>query len=458
MSAVWATFLRELRAYFFSPLAYVVLFFLLVANGVIFVIIVSYLNDPLAPAGRPFDFFFNNFVFWAMQLFGAPVLTMRLLAEERRSGSIEVLMTAPVTEGQVVAGKYLAAFAFYLCLWLPTAAYAVVVDRFGDVDWGTIAAGYLGMALVGALFLSIGVLGSALSKNQIVAAIITFALNLLVFMVVWFTFAYVPMAHIVWGGGLLGADGALDFAGGTVVHINAGVAGLVGAYVLGKRVGYGKEALTPHSLTLTMVGASLLWVGWFGFNAGSAGAANALAGLAFVNTVLATAAAALSWIAGEALTKGKGSMLGAASGAVAGLVAVTPAAGFVGPMGSIVLGLLAGLICLWGVNGLKRMLGADDAFDVFGVHGVGGILGALLTGVLASQSLGGTGGLTPDTFAMGSQLWVQFKSVLLTVVWSGVVAFIAYKIADMAIGLRVTEEEEREGLDISSHGEAAYSK
>ena len=187
MNALWATFLRELRAYFFSPLAYVVLFFLLVANGVIFAIIVGYLNDPLAPAGRPFDFFFNNFVFWAMQLFGAPVLTMRLLAEERRSGSIEVLMTAPVTEGQVVAGKYLAAFAFYLFLWLPTVAYAVIIDRFGDVDWGTIAAGYLGIALIGALFLAIGVLGSALSKNQIVAAIITFALNLLVFMVVFLT-------------------------------------------------------------------------------------------------------------------------------------------------------------------------------------------------------------------------------------------------------------------------------
>lgn len=187
MSAVWATFQRELRAYFFSPLAYVVLFFLLVANGVIFAIIVGYLNDPLAPAGRPFDYFFNNFVFWAMQLFGAPVLTMRLLAEERRSGSIEVLMTAPVTEGQVVAGKYLAAFTFYLFLWLPTVLYAVVIDRFSDIDWGTIASGYLGMALVGALFLAIGVLGSALSKNQIVAAIITFALNLLVFMIVFLT-------------------------------------------------------------------------------------------------------------------------------------------------------------------------------------------------------------------------------------------------------------------------------
>ncbi|WP_095949829.1 ammonium transporter [Variovorax boronicumulans] len=280
----------------------------------------------------------------------------------------------------------------------------------------------------------------------------------LLFSVIWFTFSYVPMAHIVWGGGLLGKDGALDFAGGTVVHINAGIAGLVGAYMVGKRVGYGKEAFTPHSLTLTMVGASLLWVGWFGFNAGSAGAANAAAGLAFVNTVLATAAAALSWILGESLHKGKASMLGAASGAVAGLVAVTPAAGFVGPMGSIVMGLLAGLVCLWGVGGLKRMLGADDAFDVFGVHGVGGILGAILTGVFAAKGLGGTGGLTPDTFSMGAQVWIQVKSVLFTIVWSGVVAFIAYKIADLTLGLRVSEEEEREGLDISSHGETAYNR
>ncbi|GAB3657810.1 ammonium transporter [Ramlibacter alkalitolerans] len=280
----------------------------------------------------------------------------------------------------------------------------------------------------------------------------------LLFSALWFTFSYVPMAHIVWGGGLLAKDGALDFAGGTVVHINAGVAGLVGAYVLGKRVGFGKEAFTPHSLTLTMVGASLLWVGWFGFNAGSAGAANASAGLAFINTVLATAAATLSWITGEALAKGKASMLGAASGAVAGLVAVTPAAGFVGPMGSIVLGLIAGLVCLWGVSGLKRMLGADDAFDVFGVHGVGGIVGALLTGVFAAQSLGGTGGATPDTFTIAGQVWVQFKSVLLTVVWSAVVAFVSYKIADLLVGLRVSEEEEREGLDISSHGETAYNR
>ena len=280
----------------------------------------------------------------------------------------------------------------------------------------------------------------------------------LIFAVLWFTFSYIPMAHMVWGGGLLAKDGALDFAGGTVVHINAGVAALVGAYLVGKRIGYGKEALTPHSLTLTMVGASLLWVGWFGFNAGSAGAANGVAGLAFINTVLATAAATLSWLAGESLHKGKASMLGAASGAVAGLVAVTPAAGFVGPMGSIVMGLIAGIVCLWGVGGLKRMLGADDAFDVFGVHGVGGILGAILTGVFASQSLGGTGGLTPDTYAMGAQVWVQTKSVLVTIVWSGVVALVAYKVADMLVGLRVSEEAEREGLDITSHGETAYSR
>ena len=277
----------------------------------------------------------------------------------------------------------------------------------------------------------------------------------LLFMAIWFTLSYVPMAHIVWGGGLLAKDGALDFAGGTVVHINAGVAGLVGAYMLGKRIGFGREAFTPHSLTLTMVGASLLWVGWFGFNAGSAGAANALAGLAFVNTVLATAAATLSWCAAEAMHKGKASMLGAASGAVAGLVAVTPAAGFVGPMGSIVIGLIAGVVCLWGVGGLKRMLKADDAFDVFGVHGVGGIIGAILTGVFAAPGLGGVQGAD---FAMGHQVWVQVKSVLFTIVWSGVVAFIAYKIADLVLGLRVSEEDEREGLDITSHGETAYNR
>jgi Amt family ammonium transporter len=278
----------------------------------------------------------------------------------------------------------------------------------------------------------------------------------LLFSVIWFTFCYLPIAHMVWGaGGYLLDKGALDFAGGTVVHINAGVAGLVGAYVLGKRVGYGKESMAPHSLTLTMVGAALLWVGWFGFNAGSNLEATSGAALAFINTMMATAAAVLTWCLGEMLTKGKASMLGAASGAVAGLVAITPACGSVGPMGGIVIGALAGFVCLWGVNGLKRLLGADDSLDVFGVHGVGGILGAILTGVFTAPSLGGTGG---DDFAIGSQVLIQAEGVIITIVWSAVVAFIAYKVVDMVMGLRVTEEEEREGLDITSHGEAAYGR
>jgi Amt family ammonium transporter len=211
--------------------------------------------------------------------------------------------------------------------------------------------------------------------------------------------------------------------------------------------------MAPHSLTFTMIGASLLWVGWFGFNAGSALSAGGVAGLAFINTILATGAALVAWLVGETMSKGKPSMLGAASGAVAGLVAVTPAAGFVGPMGSIILGLVAGFLCLWGVNGLKRMLGADDAFDVFGVHGVGGIVGAILTGVFAAPGLGGT---QPADYVMAAQLWVQVKSVLITIVWSGVIAFLAYKVVDMLVGLRVPEDEEREGLDITSHGESAY--
>ena len=277
----------------------------------------------------------------------------------------------------------------------------------------------------------------------------------IIFSVLWFTFSYIPMAHMVWGGGLLGADGALDFAGGTVVHINAAVAGLVGAYMLGKRIGFGKEALPPHSLTLTMVGASLLWVGWFGFNAGSAGAANGIAGLAFINTILATGAAAIAWITAEALHRGKASMLGAASGAVAGLVTITPAAGFVGPMGSIVMGIIAGPLCLWGVSGLKRLLKVDDVCDVFGVHGVGGILGAILTGVFCAKGLGG---IEPEGYNMAHQVWVQVESVLVTIVWSGVVSFVAYKIADLTVGLRVSEESERQGLDITSHGEVAYTR
>ena len=276
----------------------------------------------------------------------------------------------------------------------------------------------------------------------------------LIFSVIWFTLCYLPICHMVWGpGGYLLEDGALDFAGGTVVHINAGVAGLVGAYMVGKRIGYGRESLAPHNLTLTMVGASLLWVGWFGFNAGSNLEATAGAALAFINTLVATAAAVLAWSLGEALIKGKPSMLGAASGAVAGLVAITPACGSVGPMGAIVIGTLSGFICLWGVNGLKHMLGADDALDVFGVHGVGGIVGAILTGVFAAPGLGGTGA---EDFSIASQVWIQTWSVIVTVVWSAVVAFVAYKVADLLVGLRAPEEEERQGLDTTAHGETAY--
>jgi Amt family ammonium transporter len=302
----------------------------------------------------------------------------------------------------------------------------------------------------------------------------------LVFMIIWFTFSYLPMAHMVWywagpdayidaaageaagkTAGFLFQKGALDFAGGTVVHINAAVAGLVGAYMFGKRIGYGKESMAPHSLPFTMIGASLLWVGWFGFNAGSALEASGGAALAMVNTWVATAAAALSWILAEWMIKDKPSMLGAASGAVAGLVAITPGAGFVGVVGALVIGLLAGVICLWGVTALKRMLGADDSLDVFGVHGVGGILGSLLTGVFAAPSLGGTGvydyvANAVGEYDMAAQMISQSWGVGMAIVWSGVVSIVAYKLVDVFIGLRAPVEEEREGLDITSHGETAY--
>src|SRR5882724_271989 len=306
----------------------------------------------------------------------------------------------------------------------------------------------------------------------------------LAFIVLWFTFSYLPVAHMVWfwmgpdaytsakvvdeinaKAGWLWQMGALDYAGGTVVHINSGVAGLVGAYLVGKRIGYGKEAMPAHNLPLTMIGASLLWVGWFGFNAGSALEAGSSAALAFMNTYLATACAVLSWIAGEAIFKGKPSMLGAASGAVAGLVAITPAAGNVGIPGAFVIGIAAGLVCLWGVSGLKKLLGADDSLDVFGVHCIGGILGALLTGVFNSPDLGGPSfpvdwfvGTTvaAKDYSISGQLWIQAKAVLVTFFWSGIVAAISYKLVDWTIGLRVSEEDEREGLDTSAHGEAAY--
>jgi Amt family ammonium transporter len=302
----------------------------------------------------------------------------------------------------------------------------------------------------------------------------------LIFMVIWFTFSYIPMAHMVWYwagpdaytsaeaaekagavAGFLFGKGALDFAGGTVVHINAGVAALVGAFMIGPRLGYRRESMAPHSLTMTMVGASLLFVGWFGFNVGSSLEAGATAGLAFFNTLVATCAATVAWTVIEAVLKGKPSMLGAVSGAIAGLVVITPACGLVGPMGAIVMGLLGGVVCYWGVNGLKRMLGVDDTLDVFGVHGVGGILGALLTGVFAAPELGGTGvydyvanAVAP--YDMSAQLIAQAWGVGTAVVWSGVVSYLGFKLIDMTIGLRVSEDEEREGLDHAAHGESAY--
>ncbi len=274
------------------------------------------------------------------------------------------------------------------------------------------------------------------------------------FMALWFTFCYVPIAHMVWGGGFLGALGAKDFAGGTVVHINAGIAALVGCIVLGRRIGYGREAMPPHNLTLTMVGASLLWVGWFGFNVGSELAADGVAGMVLANTQFATAAAVLGWMFAEWMTRGQPTMLGAASGAVAGLVAITPACGFVGPMGSIVLGAVAGVVCFWACTGLKKMFRYDDSLDVFGVHGIGGIIGAIGTGVLMSGALGGVG--YDEGVTMGGQLVTQTIAVVVTLLWTGIISYILYKVVDMLVGLRVAEESEREGLDSTQHGEVAY--
>ena len=277
----------------------------------------------------------------------------------------------------------------------------------------------------------------------------------LIFMVLWFTFSYIPMAHMVWGGGILGDEGALDFAGGTVVHINAAVAGLLGAYMLKNRIGYNREQLKPFNLPYVYLGAAILYIGWFGFNAGSSTHADEIAGLAFINTVAATAAAVLAWSFAEWILRGKPSCLGAASGVIAGLVGITPAAGFVGVGGAMLIGLICGVAGVWGVSSLKRILKVDDTCDVFGVHGVCGIVGCLLTGVFASESLGGTG--YADGITMTSQVGIQLMSVITCVIWTAIIAYIAYKIADLSVGLRVSEEHEREGLDINSHGESAFN-
>jgi Amt family ammonium transporter len=277
----------------------------------------------------------------------------------------------------------------------------------------------------------------------------------ILFVALWVTFVYFPIAHMVWDShGLLFGWGALDFAGGTVVHINAGIAGLVGALMIGKRNGYGRDNMAPHSMTLTMVGASILWVGWFGFNAGSNLEANGGAALAMINSFTATAGAIIAWVVVEALARKKASMLGAVSGMIAGLVAVTPAAGFVGPVGAIVLGAIASLICYYFVTVVKIKVGYDDALDVFGVHGIGGMVGAIGTGIFASTALGGVG--YAEGVTMGGQVWTQILAVLVTIVWCGIGSAILYKIVDVIVGLRPTGEAEAQGLDLTSHGEVAY--
>ena len=375
------------------------------------------------------------------------------------------------TEGNAFFGKF--DRAFLAGIWNPTTATFTYAATFSK---GVVIPEFIYVAFQGTFAaITCGLIVGAFAERAKFTAV-------LAFMVLWFTFGYLPIAHMVWfwtgpdaikdaatlatetaKAGWLWQKGALDFAGGTVVHINAAVAGLVGAIMIGKRVGYGRESMAPHSLTMTMIGASMLWVGWFGFNAGSALEAGDVAALAFINTLLATACATVAWVCGEWITKGKPSMLGGASGAVAGLVAITPACGYVGPMGALVIGLLAGVVCLWGVNGLKRLIGADDSLDVFGVHGVGGILGALLTGVFAAPQLGGQGifdyvtnKMSTDAYSISSQVITQATAVGTTIIWSAVVSVIAYKLVDLVIGLRVPEEEEREGLDITSHGESAY--
>ena len=278
---------------------------------------------------------------------------------------------------------------------------------------------------------------------------------MLVFTGLWFTFVYAPIAHMVWSGdgGLMWDWGVLDFAGGTVVHINAGVAGLVAAIVLGKRKGYPTTPMAPHNLGYTLVGAAMLWVGWFGFNAGSAAAANGTAGMAMLTTQIATAAAALGWMFAEWITHGKPSALGIASGVVTGLVAITPAAGTAGPMGALVIGLVSGVVCFFTATSLKRKLGYDDSLDAFGVHGIGGIVGALLTGVFAAPALGGFGTVTD----IGAQLFIQFKGVAFTIVYTGIVTFVILKVLDVVMGLRVNEEEETVGLDLTLHNERGYN-
>lgn len=354
-------------------------------------------------------------------------------------------------------------FAMVCVLWM-VYGYSLAFSEgnafFGSFNWAMLK-NIAPTALMGSFYQYIHVAFQAsfacITVGLIVGAIaerIRFS-AVLIFVVIWLTFAYLPIAHMVWAGGFLAQDGALDFAGGTVVHINAAVAGLVGAYLVGKRAGFGKESFKPHNLPMVFTGTAILYFGWFGFNAGSASAANEIAGLAFLNTVIATAGAMLTWTFGEWALRGKPSLLGVSSGVIAGLVAITPACGYVGVGGALIIGLVGGLAGLWGVTSLKKWLRVDDPCDVFGVHGVCGIVGCIMTGIFASSSLGGVG--YAEGVTMGHQVWVQLFSVGLTIVWTAVVAFIGFKVADMIVGLRVPEDQEREGLDVNSHGENAYN-
>jgi len=354
-------------------------------------------------------------------------------------------------------------FALVCVLWVAygySLAFGTGNNYFGNFDWVMLKNIQL-TALMGSFYQYIHVAFQG-SFACITVALVVGALAervrfsaVLIFTVIWLTFSYVPIAHMVWGGGILATHGALDFAGGTVVHINAAIAGLVGAYFIGKRAGFGKEAFKPHNLPMVFTGTAILYVGWYGFNAGSASAASEIAALAFVNTLVATAAGILGWVFGEWTLRGKPSLLGASSGAIAGLVGITPACGFVGVGGALLIGVVSGLAGLWGVNLLKKWLRVDDPCDVFGVHGVCGIIGCIMTGIFASTSLGGVG--YSEGMTMGHQVLVQLESIGITLVWSGVVAYIAFKIADLTVGVRVPEEQEREGLDVNSHGESAYN-
>ncbi|MBS0848703.1 ammonium transporter AmtB [Citrobacter sp. JGM124] len=359
--------------------------------------------------------------------------------------------------------QIIVSFAMVCILWV-VYGYSLTFgpgnNFFGNFDWAMLK-GLQTDTVMGSIYQYIHVAFQG-SFACITVALVVGALAervrfsaVLIFVAVWFTLSYVPIAHMVWGGGLLGSHGALDFAGGTVVHINAAIAGLVGAYFMGKRSGFGKEAFKPHNLPMVFIGTAMLYIGWYGFNAGSAGGADNIAGLAFINTLIATAAGILGWVFGEWTLRGKPSLLGACSGAIAGLVGITPACGFVGVGGALIIGIVSGFAGLWGVTLLKKWLRVDDPCDVFGVHGVCGIVGCILTGVFAATSLGGVGFAADMT--MGHQVLVQLESIAITLVWSGVVAYIGFKLADMTVGVRVSEEHEREGLDVNSHGESAYN-